>query len=190
MRSEKVNFNPVDVWDLLFEDDEIKGKRESQEHLDKKKSVAREFIDDGYDVSLETHTSYGYIVDIVARKNNTMVAVEVGRTDQSKLEDLRDHFDAVKHIGYTDGCGNEVKEVQKRGRQRKIKCYVIPRLGGEPAYDVNIQTDPEYRDIIDGKTVVVTRETVAEFHRSCINVGVLEWESNTSIEYIKSEINE
>lgn len=107
---------PVDRFNLLFDSEEIRDSTESKYHYHRKKEIARKLLEKGWKVGVEEsidnpNSWNGYVVDVIAYKDDTWIAFEVGGTHQDKLDNLRDVFDAVRHTHYIDSKGKRYKEL-------------------------------------------------------------------------------
>lgn len=192
MKNEDIWFDEITKWDILFENDRIKHSSESKGHLNKKKSLALRLLDDNYTVGLEVGTKYGYVVDVVGCKGEENIAIEVGTTKKNKLEELEDIFTDVRHIGYTDNEGNEVKRLSGGSVAGCSYIYIIPRLSEKPAYSLPKDKDLVYTSkISNDRLAVLTHTCVGHFHRKSVNVGYekLERECADDVELIDSDIS-
>lgn len=188
MKNEKVWFEPLDKWDVIFEDERIKHSSESKEHLEKKKEVALEYIDEGYKVGIEVGVSLGYVVDVIASKSNEFTVTEVGYTTKSKLENLQQAFSCVKHLEYQDNDGDYIKDVSSERKDSKTYVYLIPILSGKPAYNIPANQICVYKEEVEDTLLYITNSVIPHFHRDSVGTNVSEYPINTDIEDIKKDL--
>lgn len=188
MKNHKVWFEPLDKWDIIFENDRIKHSAESQGHLEKKKDIASDYIDKGYEVGIEVGVSLGYIVDVVAVSGSEYVAIEVGVTNEEKLSDLENDFTIVEHVGYSDENGKFIKDLTNTDYSDVLFVYLIPILGGSPEYDTTIGPPPIWEKEVESSLIYVTNYPIPNFHKDRIGVGVKKYPRNTDIKKIKQDL--
>lgn len=180
---EDIWFKPASKASIWCNIDRIKHVTESDGHYEKKKSVALDLIDDGYEVGIEISTKFGYIVDVVGIKEGERVAVEVGVTDEGKLDDLDRIFDDVRHVPYRDNKGKIVKKLTNKVDAGLGHLYVIPKLGGEIAYDYPDDAFIHYSENNDDCLVILCSSRIGKFHRRNVRTSVWDIDLKSLEEY-------
>lgn len=113
------------TWqDLVFRRDDITHSTESDEHYEKKIQVARQLLEEGYQVSLEHRLDeLPYIVDVIGVDGDDIVVYEVGYVQEDKHEELSDNFKNYRHVGYNKD-GELVKSVRSTGDKKNISLSI------------------------------------------------------------------
>lgn len=96
--------NQITETELSEDADCISHSVESDEHYEKKKQVAANHIYENWNVGVEERF-FGYIVDVIAVKQDQLKIIEVGDCKDEKLNDLKSHKDvtSVKNPSYKSG---------------------------------------------------------------------------------------
>lgn len=114
-----MSFTPHQELDFVFPSDDMLDANESDEHRHKKLALALKYHHLGYDVDVEVFEGR-YFIDVVARRDGEVVAVEVGNTTEEKYEHLNKYYSEVVHVGYIRE-GTKVKSVRRKENSKTVR---------------------------------------------------------------------